>query len=265
MRLPIAAISLTFLAACTSPLTGTLIAAADRAIVLLGERHDDPSHHRLEREIVEALAGRRVLAALALEMADRGASTSGLPPGADEAEVRRALRWDPASWPWAAYGPTVMAAVAAGIPVVGATLERPQLRAAMADASLDGRLPGPALQAQRQAIREGHCGLLADGQIGPMTRMQIARDRTMAQTLAGLAVPGKTVLLIAGAAHVDPDLGVPQHLPPGLASKSVVLPAPAATAPKRDHCEQLRLQWKGDPVPVTSGRQPGAMTILTAP
>lgn len=258
MRLPIAAISLTFLAACASPLTGSLIADADPAIVLLGEQHDEASHHQMAREMVQALADRGVLAALALEMADSGASTAGLPPQASADDVRRALRWNSGGWPWADYGPAVMAAVAAGVPVVGANLERAQLRAAMADASLDGRLPAPAIQAQRQAIRDGHCGLLPESQVGPMTRMQIARDRTMAATLARLAVPGKTVLLIAGAAHVDPELGVPQHLPPGLASKSVVLPAPAATGPRRDDCEQLRRQWKAGPAPTTD--MPAAFT-----
>lgn len=240
MRLPIAAISLAFLAACTSPLTLSVVAPADPAIVLLGEQHGEASHHRLEREMVQALAGRGVLAALALEMAGSGASTAGLPPDASEDEVRRALRWDTRGWPWPDYAPAVMAAVAAGVPVVGANLERVQLRAAMDDAGLDGRLPAPALQAQRQAIREGHCGLLPESQIGPMARMQIARDREMAATVARLTVPGKTVLLIAGAAHVDPGLGVPKHLPPGLASKSVVLPAPAASGPKRDYCEDMR-------------------------
>ena len=225
--------------ACTSPTPQTTdIAQSETALLLLGEQHDEPSHHRLELEMVSALAGRGVLAALAIEMADSPASTAGLAPRAGEDEVRRALRWDAQGWRWADYGPAVMAAVAAGVPVVGANLERTRLRAAMDDASLDGQLPGPAIKAQQQAIREGHCGLLPESQIGPMTRMQIARDRGMAATLAALVVPGKTVLLLAGAGHVDPKVGVPQHLPKDLASKSVLLPM--ALAPKRDYCEDMR-------------------------
>ena len=225
--------------ACTSSSPQTTgIAQSETALLLLGEQHDEPSHHRLELEMVSALAGRGVLAALAIEMADSPASTAGLAPRAGDDEVRRALRWDAKGWRWADYGPAVMAAVAAGVPVVGANLERTRLRAAMDDASLDGQLPGPAIKAQQQAIREGHCGLLPESQIGPMTRMQIARDRAMAATLAALVVPGKTVLLLAGAGHVDPEVGVPQHLPKDLASKSVVLPM--ALAPKRDYCEDMR-------------------------
>lgn len=255
MRLRIAALGLLLLAGCASPPESPGIVESDTALLLLGEQHDDASHHQLEREMVQALAGRGVLAALALEMADSGASTAGLAPRASEDEVRRALRWNAQGWPWADYGPAVMAAVAAGVPVVGANLERAQLRAAMADASLDSRLAGPAIQALQQAIREGHCGLLPESRIGPLTRMQIARDRTMAATLQALAVPGKTVLLIAGAAHVDPRLGVPQHLPPGLASKSVLLPPASAAGPKRDYCEDLRRSLTprgGSPSPVPS-------------
>ena len=247
MRLRIAAISLLFLAACASQSTTPSLVKPDTSLLLLGEQHDEPAHHEQARAMVQSLAGSGALAALALEMADSGATTAGLAPQATDDAVRRALRWDGEGWPWANYAPTVMAAVAAGVPVVGVNLERAKLRRAMTDAGLDAVLPGPAIKAQQQAIREGHCGLLPESQIAPMTRMQIARDRHMAQALAGLAVPGKTVLLIAGAGHVDPELGVPQHLPRGLASKSVVLPAPVG--PRRDDCEQLRRQWQAGSVP----------------
>lgn len=239
MRLRIAAIGLLFLAACASqPATTSFAESNLTLLLLLGEQHDAPAHHEQERAMVQSLAGRGVLAALALEMADSGDTTAGLSPQATDDAVRRALRWDGKGWPWANYAPAVMAAVAAGVPVVGVNLARAQLRGAISDATLDAALPGPAIKAQQQAIRDGHCGLLPESQIAPMTRMQIARDRHMAATLAGLAVPGKTVLLIAGAGHVDPQLGVPQHLPGGIASRSVLLTG--ASGPKRDYCGELR-------------------------
>ena len=245
MHLRLAATSLLFLAACASPPPVADVVQSETALLLLGEQHDEPGHQQLQLEMVRALAGRGVLAALALEMADSGASTAGLPAQAGEDDVRRALRWNDAGWPWAAYGPAVMAAVTAGVPVVGANLQRERLRAAMADASLDLALPGPAVKAQQQAIRIGHCGLLPENQIAPMTRVQIARDRTMAATLAGLVAPGKTVLLIAGGGHVDPEVGVPRHLPAGLAARSVLLPAPLT--PRRDYCEDMRRRFPPRP------------------
>lgn len=225
--------------------------------ILLGEQHDATDHQRVHRDVVQALAARGALAALVLEMAEQGTGTAGLPRDADEAQVRSALQWNDAAWPWRAYGPAVMAAVHAGVPVLGANLPRAELRARMGETQLDRRLPAPALQAQRQAIRVGHCDLLPESQIAPMTRAQIARDLAMADTLQRAAVPGRTVLLLAGRGHVDRTLGVPRHLPPAFKAKAVgigvdIAPGatdsganfdagwPAAPAPEHDHCAQLK-------------------------
>jgi len=213
-------------------------------VVLVGEQHDDGAHHQLERDLVQSLAGRGRLAAVALEMAEQGTSTAGLPRAADESTVQASLRWDGKGWPWDAYGPAVMAAVQAGVPVLGANLPRERLPAAMQDESLAATLDAAALQSQREAIRTGHCDLLPAAQIDPMVRVQLARDRTMARTVADAAQPGRTVLLLAGAGHVDPALGVPRHLPAGLVVKQVVLPPSTGTAGK-DHCVELRRRWAG--------------------
>lgn len=227
------------LAACTTLPPGWVPGQPADAM-LLGERHDDPRHQAWHRETVRELAAGGRLAVLALEMAERGAATDGLPTDAGEDTVRAALRWNEAAWPWQAYGPAVMAAVRAGVPVRGANLPRAQMRAAMNDPTLDGALPGPALERQRAAVREGHCGLLPEGQIAPMTRIQIARDRSMAQTVTEAARPGRTVLLVAGAGHVDADLGVPRFLPPGMQVRSLTWPV--AAAPAKDYCGELREQ-----------------------
>lgn len=210
-------------------------------VVLLGELHDDPSHQQRHRELVQSLAQDGRLAALALEMAERGTSTAGLPRAADESGVRAALQWNEQAWPWDAYAPAVMAAVRAGVPVLGANLPRAQMRAAMADASLDAVLEPQALAAQREAVRIGHCDLIPAHHLDPMVRVQVARDRAMAATVAAALVPGRTVVLVAGAAHVDPRLGVPRHLPAGIRVEPVVLPS-SGKAPQRDHCEALRKQ-----------------------
>ena len=202
--------------------------------ILLGEQHDAPDHQRIHLEVAEVLAAQGQLAALVLEMAEQGRSTTALPRNASVAEIQAALAWNDAAWPWAAYGPAILAAVRAGVPVLGANLPRAQMRDAMANPRLDGALPGPALKAQQQAIRLGHCGLLPENQIGPMTRVQIARDQAMAQTLQAAALPGKTVALLAGAGHVDRSLGVPQYLPENFRAKAVLLQAePAQYAPKK--------------------------------
>ncbi len=257
------------LAGCTLPAARSiedtrqhLAALLPADAILLGEQHDARDHQRVHREVVEVLAARGELGALALEMAEQGSSTAGLARDASEDQVRAALRWDNAAWPWAAYGPAVMAAVRAGVPVLGANLPRAQLREAMGNMRFDLLLPGPALKAQQQLIRLGHCGLLPEGQITPMTRVQIARDVAMAHTVTGAVVPGKTVLLLAGSGHVDRGLGVPRHLPEKIKVKAVGLvekraqPAtetiakfdlawPAVPAPAKDHCAEFKARRNG--------------------
>jgi uncharacterized iron-regulated protein len=223
-------------------------------VLILGEQHNAAEHQKIEQQVVALLAAKGALAAVALEMADTGASTSALKPGATEQQVRNALNWNDKGWPWASYGPAVMTAVRAGVPVLGANLPRAQMPASMADSPLDARLPGPALKAQQQLIRIGHCNLLPESQITPMTRIQIAKDITMANTLAQARLPGKTVLLLAGSGHADRLLGVPQHLPSDLKAKAVRLRAGTAATespeafdavwvtpalPEKDYCEGL--------------------------
>ncbi len=194
-------------------------------VLILGEQHDVAHHQRIHLAVVQRLAQDQRLGALALEMANAGTSTESLSPNATESQVQTALQWQDEAWPWAAYGPVVMAAVRASVVVKGANLPAARLRSAMADQALDRLLPGPALKAQQQAIRIGHCDLLPESQIGPMTRVQIARDISMAKTVISLAQKGKTVLLLTGNGHADKTLGVPLHLPATLMSKTVLLQA----------------------------------------
>lgn len=224
------------LAACagSAPDIGT-----DVDVLLLGEQHDATQHPHLQREWVERLAAQGRLAALALEMAERGRSTQDLPRDASEAAVREALAWHQAGWPWERYGPLVMTAVRAGVPVLGANLPRGEMRTRMKDDLLDTLLPPAVLATQREAIRTGHCNLLPREQEQPMVRVQVARDVAMAATLAQAARPGATVLLVAGFGHVLADRGIPLHLPPALRSRSITLPK---EPPARDYCADLRQQ-----------------------
>jgi uncharacterized iron-regulated protein len=254
---------------CSHPPTS----AADQAglagllptpLLLLGELHDAPEHQALQRQTVEQLAARGELAALVLEMVEQGRGTRGLPRDASEARVREALDWsaerNAGAWQWTVYGPVVMAAVRAGVPVLGGNLPRSGMRPAMSDAALDNSLPVPALQRQRDAIRSGHCDLLPESQIAPMTRIQIARDQAMARTVMEALEPGRTVLLIAGNGHVQRDLGVPRHLPAGQPHRVVIALAGGAAPtadpavadrqwvtpprPDKDHCAEMRQQMR---------------------
>jgi len=228
-------------------------------LLLLGEQHDAPAHQALQRQALRQLVEQGTAGALVLEMSERGRQTAGLPADASEQQVRQALDWtaerNAGAWPWAVYGPLVMDAVRAGVPVLGGNLPRDQMRSAMAETGLARTLAGAALAQQRENIRQGHCDLLPAAQIAPMTRIQIARDRTLAQTAQEALQAGRTVLLVAGYQHVRRDIGIPAHLP-GQALVVVVAQAGRSStdaaqadrvwvtppAPAKDHCAELRKQ-----------------------
>lgn len=261
------------LAACAAPLAGRpapvvsaeqVLALRPADLILLGEQHDAAEHQRVHRDVVEVLATRGQLAAVVIEMAEQGTSTASLPNGASEADVQARLKWEPDGWPWPAYGPAVMAAVRAGVPVVGGNLPQAAQRGAMKDTTLDGRLDAATLKLQRDLIRDSHCRLLPEAQLPAMARVQIARDRALAQT-ADAAVTqrrnsGQTVVVLAGSGHADRQLGLPRHLPAGIKVVAVRLLADgtASTAvppgfdvvwhtpalPEKDYCAELKESLK---------------------
>lgn len=247
-------------------------------ILLLGEQHDAPQHQTLERDVVRLLLRHGRLSALALEMAEQGRSTSGLKSDASEADVQTALGWNEIGWPWATYGPAIMLAVRDGVVVLGANLPRNQQRSAMKNEALDAQLTSVSLQKQQDLIEASHCGLLAVTQLRPMTRIQIARDKAMADTLVqalGRTAPlspeqhrsGRPiVLLIAGSGHADRELGVPQYLPLQVKVASIRLMAdnpaqpatdaqpfdavwPTPALPPKDYCAEFRASMQAKPQP----------------
>ena len=228
-------------------------------ILLLGEQHDAPEHQQWQRQTVEQWAASGQLAAVVLEMADAGRSTQAVDKSVDEVAVQQALAWNDKAWPWQAYGPVVMTAVRAGVPVYGGNLPRAQMREVMQQSQWDKHLPAASWQRQLDAIRDGHCDLLPESQLAPMARIQLAKDASMARTAQQLMQPGKTVLLIAGRGHVLRSIGIPSWLPSG--TRSVVAMGQAGDAaqapeadrdwvhhtpavPAKDHCAALKQQWK---------------------
>ena len=228
-------------------------------ILLLGEQHDAPEHQQWQRQTVAQWAASGQLAAVVLEMADAEHSTQAVDKSVDESAVQQALAWNDKAWPWQAYGPVVMAAVRAGVPVLGGNLPRAQMREVMQQSQWDKHLPAASWQRQLDAIRDGHCDLLPESQLVPMARIQLAKDASLARTAQQQMQPGKTVLLIAGHGHVLRSIGIPSWLPAG--TRSVVAIGQAGDAaqapeadrdwvhntpavPAKDHCAALQKQWK---------------------
>ncbi|MFG0785332.1 ChaN family lipoprotein [Delftia tsuruhatensis] len=237
---------------------------SDAPIVLLGEQHDAVAHQAWQQATVQQLATQERLAALVIEMAPRTGSTASLARDASEDAVQQALQWQDAAWPWPRYRGVVMAAVRAGVPVLGGNLPRADMKQAMRNQNLDTHLPPEGWQRQLDAIREGHCGLLPDTQLAPMARIQLARDASMAEVAKAAIRPGKTVVLVAGRGHVLRGVGIPTWLPESAAAKVAVAQAGETSVahesdvdwlqktdalPAKDHCAELREKFRNPPAP----------------
>jgi uncharacterized iron-regulated protein len=186
--------------------------AAHAQYVILGETHDNPEHHRLQRVVLDALATRGGTRLLAMEQFDaeyQAALDRARTSAVDAETLADAGHFDRAGWQWPLYRPLVQFALERGWPLAAANLSRKEARAIVADPARS-RLPpaDPSVTAAlARDIGESHCGKAPEGKLlQGMVEAQRARDARMASALKGPSV------LIAGAGHARRDRGVPLYL-----------------------------------------------------
>lgn len=209
-----------------------MIAALRAApFILLGEKHDNPDHHRMQAWIVRALAASRRRPTVAFEMLDSDQDErlsgflAGRPRKADD--LGHAVGWDKSGWPdWDMYRSIAQAALDGGLPMVSANLPRRRVRdiaregtgtldaATVKSLGLDALFPPEMTNRMKREIVASHCGHITEATAGPLVTAQIVRDAHMARAMKDAAgidgVDG--ALLIAGTGHVRADRGVPWHL-----------------------------------------------------
>jgi uncharacterized iron-regulated protein len=208
------------LAAPVTP-QGLLDALPGVPVVLLGEVHDNPAHHRVQAQAVAALRP----AALVFEMltpAQAARATADL--RGDPAALAGALQWAESGWPdFAMYAPIFAAAPLAQ--VHGGALDRAEVRRAFVEGAaavfgpeaarygLDQPLGAPD-QAAREALQqEAHCNALPPEMLPGMVAAQRLRDAALARAVVqALAQTGGPVAVITGTGHVRRDHGIPAAL-----------------------------------------------------
>lgn len=210
----------------------TLVARLTRArYILLGEKHDNPDHHRLQARLITALAAQGRRPTVAMEMLDTSqetALTAYLRDNPqDAAGLGTAVGWENTGWPaWEFYQPIAEAALEAGLPLATANLTDDAVRAVARQGAaalpvplrraldLPSPIPEPVRGLLRRSVVEGHCGMLPESMAEPMIRVQAVRDALMAHALIQGARRTGTdgAVLIAGNGHVRRDAGVPWHL-----------------------------------------------------
>lgn len=203
----------------------TLDAFIERAagfdIVVLGEIHDNPEHHRIQAQVVAALKP----AALVFEMIpqEREARINELrAEGADRGALAEALDWGDSGWPDFAFYAEIMEA-APEAQIFGGEQPSAEVRRAMLEGAAgvfgpDAKIYGldvqlePEEQAAREAIQaEAHCGQLSAELLPGMVEAQRFRDAGLADATlwARIMTGDRQVVVIAGSGHADKARGMP--------------------------------------------------------
>ncbi len=196
-------------------------AARDADIVVLGEVHDNPEHHRVQAEVVRALQP----AALVFEMIPQEleAKVNDLRAhGAGAAEIAGALDWDDSGWgDFDFYAQILDAAPAAQVFGAGqpsADVQRAMVEGAAGvfgpDASIYGldRQLEPEEQARREALHlAAHCEAVPAEVLPGMVEAQRFRDAGLADAAlwARIMTGGGQVAVITGSGHADKLTGMP--------------------------------------------------------
>lgn len=197
-------------------------------VLLLGELHDQPLHHRQRLEWIAELSERRPLAIVmeqldarmqpALDAARAAESEVTETLGARARRIAGAAGFDFKGWTWAFYRPFIELALQRGLPIHAGNLSREEAMHIVRGQShrLAERPPvgwTDAAQAElNQSIIDGHCGLLPAAMIAPMALAQRARDAQIAEVAVRAAADGRLAVVIAGNGHVRRDYGIPIHL-----------------------------------------------------
>jgi uncharacterized iron-regulated protein len=236
----------------------------DADVVLLGEVHDNPAHHALQAEALEALRPPAVV----WEMLSPETAARFQAGWLDDPEhMAQALDWAAREWPGFDLYQVVLKA-ARGSAIYGGLVPRQKVQAVIdsgiavvfgSQAAKYGlMIPlAPADQAAREAEQlAAHCDAIPVAQLPVMVAIQRLRDAVLAQAvITAMDETGGPVVVITGNGHARTDQGIPEVLArvaPGLrvfalgqsedgaitGSFDAVVDSPAVERP--DPCEVFR-------------------------
>jgi uncharacterized iron-regulated protein len=222
-------------------------------LVLIGEVHDNPEHHRVRGDILwprlEPLLNTRDLAPAAVfehirvDQQDRldgfyakAARSRRLWRASD---LLRELAWESSGWPpGKSFEPLFDAALRARLPILPGNAPRARIRALArgepgdvtpaeaARLALARSMPGPLEKALTRELEASHCGALPAPAFAAMSLAQRYTDAHLAGTLVEAADRRGAAFLLAGNGHVRSDRGVPwytRRLAPGRKTVAVLL------------------------------------------
>jgi len=189
-------------------------------VVLLGELHDNPTHHAHQARAVATLAPK----ALVFEMLTPEAASKMPDTLPDAATLGQIFGWEAAGWPdFSMYYPIFAAAPTAR--VYGAEVPRTEARRAMKEGpitvfgpeaaayGLTDPLPPDDQSAREAEQAKAHCDALPPDLLPGMVDVQRLRDAALARAVVqAMADTGGPVAVITGNGHARRDQGLAQPL-----------------------------------------------------
>ena len=204
-------------------------AAAEADVVLIGETHDNPDHHKLQAWLIKELSHKGKHPGVVMEMigADKAEALASVQVASNPTPdiVGAQLDWGNSGWPaWSMYRPIVEAAMAAGYPILPGDASKTQIRdvgdnglRAITEAerdrlALNRPLPARLGTALTEDLKVSHCNQLPDAEVAKMLDVQRFRDSVLADNVLKAVQKDGSAVLIAGDGHVRSDRGVPYYL-----------------------------------------------------
>lgn len=191
--------------------------------VFVGEKHDNPEHHQLERRFIQerfSNVDQSVQGKVVFEMLDPSheSAISKLQTVDSLDQMKKILNWpEKGSWDWAVYAPTFQealrrSALAAGNidrAFIGAVYKHGEKNFVDVDRFSSAVNPPDFLKNYLlDQIFTSHCGMQSRETLTPMLHIQLAKDASMATAMLRTSA----AMLIAGGEHVRGDTGAPWHL-----------------------------------------------------
>jgi uncharacterized iron-regulated protein len=244
-----------------------IVSAARAAdIVYLGEKHDNPEHHRLQAHVLLAIVHAGAKPAVVFEMIDddHQAVLDALAARANPtpADYRDALAWDKSGWPsFDLYEPIFRVAIDNHLPIIAGNAPSALVKhVAFTGEGAENlsALPAPAEKDLEDELEASHCGALPAEALPAMALAQRVRDARLAEHARNAlktSVPRAVVIL--GNGHARIDRGAPwaaTQLDPSLRQLSISFeetgrdadPSPpydvvwmTAATPEVDHCKEF--------------------------
>ncbi len=228
------------------------LAGAD--VIYLGEKHDQPEHHRLQLSVIKALVDRGLKPAIGLEMltVDETSIAMMYTQGTAHAQgsrkgftaedwLREKLGWQGShDTNWQFYGPILVFAREHKLTVFGADLPE-SLRARISKVGKQGLSPVEKGQIISTGLddenyrrlmydrfKQAHCGWGSDDYLSRLYDNWLARNDTMAAGILRTLeeADNKPVILVVGVGHTQFNMGVyerVQHQAPHLKQINVGL------------------------------------------